>query len=131
MKVMNDFLKLFKGKDAPMNVLILVAAAVVGIFLCKLLSNVMKEGFGEKILKYFHMDGCGHCKKFDPTWDEFVKQHDEAGTGIKLEKIEAANAPDNINGYPSIHLMDGNNKVDELKGERSVASLNALCQNNA
>jgi thiol-disulfide isomerase/thioredoxin len=126
MKIVNDFLKLFKGKDAPMNVLVLVAAAVVGVFLCKLLSNVMRENFENgKALTYYHMDGCGHCKKFDPIWDKFmtVKPDD-----VQCNKVEAKDKPADVEvaGYPTIMLTNNGQKVAELE-ERTVDGLKALC----
>ena len=127
MKMVNDFLKLFKGKDAPMNVLVLVAAAVVGVFLCKLLSNVMRENFGNgPELTYYHMDGCGHCKKFDPIWDKFIMT--EKPDGIQHNKVEAKDKPADVEvaGYPTIMLTNNGEKIAELE-ERTVDGLKKLC----
>ena len=44
------------------------------------------ENFGNPAsLVYFHMDGCGYCKKFNPTWDKFASSYKG---DLKVKKLE-------------------------------------------
>jgi len=87
------------------------------------------ENFGNpKELVYFHMNGCGHCKRFTPIWDEFSGKYNGE---IKLKKLERNEAGDmldkyEIQGFPTILLLDeqGNKKVFE--GDRSVSGLESF-----
>lgn len=87
------------------------------------------ENFGNpKELVYFHMNGCGHCKRFTPIWDEFSGKYNGE---IKLKKLERNEAGDMLNkyeiqGFPTILLLDeqGNKKVFE--GDRSVSGLESF-----
>ena len=87
------------------------------------------ENFGNpKELVYFHMNGCGHCKRFTPIWDEFSGKYNGE---IKLKKLERNEAGDmldkyEIQGFPTILLLDeqGNKKVFE--GERSISGLESF-----
>lgn len=87
------------------------------------------ENFGNpKELVYFHMNGCGHCKRFTPIWDEFSGKYNGE---IKLKKLERNEAGDmldkyKIQGFPTILLLDeqGNKKVFE--GERSISGLESF-----
>tara|TARA_R110001592_G_scaffold45502_1_gene145407 strand:- start:371 stop:787 length:417 start_codon:yes stop_codon:yes gene_type:complete len=87
------------------------------------------ENFGNpKELVYFHMNGCGHCKRFTPIWDEFSGKYNGE---IKLKKLERNEAGDmldkyEIQGFPTILLLDeqGNKKVFE--GDRSIQGLESF-----
>ena len=87
------------------------------------------ENFGNpKELVYFHMNGCGHCKRFTPIWDEFAGKYNGE---IKLKKLERNEAGDmldkyEIQGFPTILLLDeqGNKKVFE--GDRSIQGLESF-----
>ena len=50
------------------------------------------ENFGNpKELVYFHMNGCGHCKRFTPVWDEFSEKYNGQ---LKIKKLERNEAGD-------------------------------------
>jgi len=87
------------------------------------------ENFGNpKELVYFHMNGCGHCKRFTPIWDEFSGKYNGEVKLKKLERNEAGGMLDKyeIQGFPTILLLDeqGNKKVFE--GERSISGLESF-----
>ena len=91
------------------------------------------EGFGtpSKMI-YFYMDGCGHCVKFAPTWEKFVKEYQG---DIKLEKYDRADAGDKItlygvSGFPTIILVDKNGKHKDFDGDRTVAGLTKFADGN-
>ena len=87
------------------------------------------ENFGNpKELVYFHMNGCGHCKRFTPIWDEFSGKYNGEVKLKKLERNEAGDMLDKyeIQGFPTILLLDeqGNKKVFE--GDRSISGLESF-----
>ena len=85
-------------------------------------------------LVYFYMDGCGHCKNFTPTWDNFCSTNSST---IKTYKFEQAQVREqiteyNISGFPTILLLDKNNaKIDEYNGERTVEALTSYVNGRA
>lgn len=87
-----------------------------------------------KKLVYFYMNGCGHCKNFTPTWDEFCSAN---SSSIKTYKFEQAQVKEqissySISGFPTILLLDENNaKIDEYSGERSVEALTSYVNSRA
>ena len=87
------------------------------------------ENFGNpKELVYFHMNGCGHCKRFTPIWDEFSGKYNGEVKLKKLERNEAGDMLDKyeIQGFPTILLLDeqGNKRVFE--GDRSISGLESF-----
>ena len=66
-------------------------------------------------LTLFHMNGCPHCVKMMPEWDKFSKLNPG-----KTQKHEASDVQDltkklNIQGFPTIMLLDANNNKIPLK----------------
>ena len=91
------------------------------------------ENDTSKKLVYFYMNGCGHCNNFTPEWDKFSNSNT---SNITTHKIERSNAQDkletyNINGFPTILLLDENNvKIKEFNGERTADGLQAFVDAN-
>ena len=88
------------------------------------------ENFGNpQELVYFHMNGCGHCKKFTPVWDEFVEKYNG---NLKLKKLERQEAGEDmlkkyqIQGFPTILLLDGQGNKKEFQGDRTVQGLESF-----
>ena len=88
------------------------------------------ENFGNpKELVYFHMNGCGHCKKFMPVWDEFSGKYKG---DLKLKKLEREEAGDDmlskyqVQGFPTILLLDGQGNKKEFQGDRTVSGLESF-----
>ena len=90
------------------------------------------EGFGQpKELVYFYMNGCGHCKKFSPTWDQFSQGYNG---DLNIRKVERADASDEldkyqIKGFPTVLLLDGNGGKKEFDGERTIQGLESFVKN--
>ena len=84
------------------------------------------ENFGNpKELVYFHMNGCGHCKRFTPVWNEFSGNYNGE---LKLKKLERNEAGDllqkyEIKGFPTVLLIDEQGNKKEFQGDRSVEGL--------
>ena len=62
---------------------------LIGIIANMLLTPyVRKEGFkGRKALLLLHMEGCPHCVKLMPEWDNFTKMNDTSITTLSLIHI--------------------------------------------
>ena len=91
-----------------------------------------QAGSGAELL-YFSMDGCGHCKKFNPTWDKFVKQNKHPG----LKKVKVMSDTEDpaeksklskhkVKGFPTIILVVGDQGIP-FEGDRTVAGLDQFC----
>lgn len=89
----------------------------------------------EKSLIYFHMDGCGYCKKFNPEWDAFVKKQPQGLTVLKLERQHPKATPllkeFDISGFPTIVLVDSSGGLETTyDGPRTAAGLLSFCEEN-
>mgnify|MGYP001185948532 FL=1 len=132
---MLGWLKVLRKKFQKMNPVVQVAIAIIAILVVRYLVNTliysnfasgMFESFGNpKELVYFHMNQCGHCKKFTPEWEKFVQGYNG---NLKLRKVERSEAGDELNkyqiqGFPTILLLDGNGGKKEFDGPRTVNGL--------
>ena len=128
MKIPRNLKNIFKSKKIMNIVLILII-----VYLLLIAFNKISEGnTGQNELVFFHMNGCGHCDRFMPTWDKFVK---EMGTTIKTKKIEISEdeklvASADISGFPTIALMNGSKKIKEYDGDRTVKGLKKFVKNS-
>ena len=92
---MLGWLKVLRKKFQKMNPVVQLAIAIIAILVVRYLVNTliysnfasgMFENFGNpKELVYFHMNECGHCKKFTPEWEKFVQGYNG---NLKLRKVE-------------------------------------------
>ena len=104
---------------------------IYNTFLYSYFSAFNLEGFGQpKELVYFHMNGCGHCKKFTPVWDQFASSYNGNLNIRKVERADAANELQQyqVQGFPTILLLDGNGGKKEFQGERTIQGLEAFIQ---
>ena len=100
-------------------------------------SNINLKNDDRKKVIYFLRKDCPHCTNFTPTWDKFIKESSFDKKTIVTYKIDADNIDtfikDNeldikIDGYPTVLMLDSNNKkVNELQ-DRSLASLKAFAK---
>jgi thiol-disulfide isomerase/thioredoxin len=88
------------------------------------------EHFGTpKSMIYFHMNGCGHCKNFSPIWDDFSSNYKGS---LKLKKLEREEAGDDmlkkyeVQGFPTILLLDEQGNKKEFQGDRSISGLESF-----
>ena len=76
----------------------------------------------ENKLTFYHMNGCGHCDKFNPIWEEFTTNY--SGTPpITFEKVESANAPSTVKGYPTVILTKKDGSTSEFNADRTTGEL--------
>ena len=80
-------------------------------------------------LLLIHADWCGHCKRFQPIFNEL---HDKLGDEfplVSIEDSELQNNPKlikalNFKGYPSMKFFDQRGKIiGDYTGERTKESL--------
>jgi thioredoxin-like negative regulator of GroEL len=129
--------KKFEKMSSPVQVVI----AALLIYVCWLMYKLVRyslfntgylENFDNpKTLYYFHMNGCGHCKKFSPTWDQFASKYNGNVQLKKLERAEAGGLLEKyeIQGFPSIILLDDKGQKKEFNGDRTVSGLESFVQN--
>lgn len=82
-------------------------------------------------LVLLHMNGCGHCVRFMPTWREFKARHEDAYRttyGLAIEDYEANEARDlfpSVRSFPTVVLADGATIVATYEGQRTSEALDA------
>tara|TARA_B100001059_G_scaffold233967_1_gene275251 strand:+ start:636 stop:1031 length:396 start_codon:yes stop_codon:yes gene_type:complete len=127
--------KLFNkwNKLSPLFKVAIVFAIIIIIRVIMMHFSLNVENFGNPAsCTYYYMNNCGHCTRFTPEWDEFVKTY----TGpVKLKKVEASEAGNdlkkyNIQGFPTVLFLDddGNSKIYE--GPRTSQGLNKFISEN-
>jgi hypothetical protein len=109
-------------------VLLLIIGVLLVVILALLIDTRVKEKFtsdatGEKMVLY-HLNGCHHCTKLMPVWNELKKTH-----GAHMAEYEATAHPElmkhhNITSFPTI--MKGKHV---FKGERTHDNLKAFLMN--
>jgi len=140
---MFGWIKLLQKKFSNLNPMVQIAIAIVMVlvfgYLIKLLvysnfTGQYLENFGTpKKLIYFHMNGCGYCKKFTPEWEKFVQGYNGDLTLQKLERKEAGDAlleKHKIQGFPTILLVDENGEGKQYDGERTKSGLESFVSNH-
>ena len=129
--------KKFEKLSSPVQ--LIVAALIIYVYwlLFKLVSySIFNAGYLEnfgnpKTMYYFHMNGCGHCKKFSPTWDQFVAKYRGSVQLKKMERAEAGNLLEKyeVQGFPTIILVDDKGQKKEFNDDRTVSALESFVQN--
>tara|TARA_B000000477_G_scaffold124573_1_gene132769 strand:- start:3616 stop:4062 length:447 start_codon:yes stop_codon:yes gene_type:complete len=94
--------------------------------------NKKKENFNIDTpeLLYFSSENCGHCKKFNQTWEniqhtDIIKQKFVDGTA-EFKEVEDKF---NITHFPTILLVNGD-KTIEYDGERTEGDIVKWLNNN-
>lgn len=129
--------KKFEKLSSPVQ--LIVAALIIYVYwlLFKLVSySIFNAGYLEnfgnpKTMYYFHMNGCGHCKKFSPTWDQFAAKYRGSVQLKKMERAEAGNLLEKyeVQGFPTIILVDDKGQKKEFNDDRTVSALESFVQN--
>jgi thiol-disulfide isomerase/thioredoxin len=140
---LNNIKKYANPKFRSGSLMFLGIIFILSIVLFYVFKNPRFENFSDINLKnddrkkviYFLRKDCPHCTKFTPTWDKFIKESSFDKKEIVAYKIDADNIDtfikDNeldikIDGYPTVLMLDSNNKkVKELQ-DRSIEALNAF-----
>ena len=102
------------------------------------LRAVPKPQQSEKVLALFYAPWCGHCKRLEPVWDEFMQNFD-GYNGVKIIKVNGDESPDlaqlhNVRGFPTIKMCVRGVQNPEgfvYEGDRSMNSIAEFLQQNA
>lgn len=150
MKALKSSKKVFMKQPLVFRILV-VAALIVILMKHTSLGNSLNlhipipgfsknlEGFdgdGEnKTLLYLYWKDCGHCKQFNPVWDEFASSNQSQIKTAKFEKDSGEGSASvkkyNVSGFPYVILVDKDGKkIKEYDGERTVESLQQFVQAN-
>lgn len=129
-----------KVKNNPL-IFLLVAYVIFRIF--KLCNRV--EGFeskpasfdqdvsGGKKLVWFYADWCGHCKRMKKEWD--TASNKVNGKMVKIDlgddnsETKKISEKYNINGFPTILLLNNGEKEDEYTDDRTSNAFESYCNN--
>ena len=117
------------GQFAVAVLIIIVIRYLLHLIIYSNFLSSYLENFGNpKELVYFHMTGCGHCKKFNPVWDEFSQSYNG---NLKLKKLERKEAGDllqkyEVKGFPTVLLIDEQGNKKEFQGDRTVQGLESF-----
>ena len=126
--------KKFEKMSAPLQLVV----AVIIIYVCWVLYKLVRysvfnmgylENFGNpKTLYYFHMNGCGHCKRFSPIWSEFKSKYKGPVVLKKMERAEAGSLLEKyeVQGFPTIILVDDKGQKKEFNDDRTVSALESF-----
>lgn len=122
----------------------ILLAVVVGLFvaLSVLLFFKMckksKESFqseNKSTLIFFRANWCGHCQRFKPVWDEFVKECNNSDKYNQIEIIELDIDKEdskplmekhNVRGFPHVVLAKDNEPDKVFKRNRTKEELFAF-----
>ncbi len=81
-------------------------------------------------LVFLHMNGCGWCVKFRPTWDDLLKRDGPAlaRAGLELVDYEASSAgarmyQELVQGYPTVLLDKSGKSPVVFEGDRTRDAL--------
>mgnify|MGYP001167902393 CR=1 FL=1 len=102
----------------------------VSVFLIRKYLFKHQEGLdiNGKSIVYCHMNGCGHCEAFNPTWDQFM--NGSKLPPLQYAKVEASEDPEfmdkvGVHGFPAVIAVDSDGtKIAEHDGPRTVEALN-------
>jgi thiol-disulfide isomerase/thioredoxin len=128
---MKSVMKMFRAQPVLMS---FTTIAVLGLVIFLLMqyqktsyTAYNSEGFQLTPVKahYYYMDGCGHCKDFSPIWDEFTQSYKGK---VQFQKINMKDAEEDVKkykveGFPTVVVIDSNDKFEHYNGERTVAGL--------
>jgi thioredoxin-like negative regulator of GroEL len=87
-------------------------------------------------LIFFYMDGCGHCRDFRPTWQDFTDHASDEKKKVCFAEMSSENDAVmnayNITGFPTVLLVNNaKNTTKTFNGPRTVDGLRAFVRDSA
>jgi len=128
-KALKKIIKMVQKQNSMIRVVLaFVALYILFIFFKKMRwivgNNSYLEGLisSDKTFVFFKMNGCPHCVKMEPEWENFKKV---CPPGIKTKTLEAgANKKEakeyGVSGFPSLLMLSGGKVIDTYNGERNA-----------
>jgi len=90
-------------------------------------STLFKDIANKKVFLLVYIDGCGHCTSLKPAWDAAAKKHPDKMVAINATKDDPATkvliSKLNVEGYPSMFVMDNGKVVKQYSGGRTEQDL--------
>ena len=80
-----------------------------------------------------YADWCGHCDAIKENWTNFENQNKNMNIArLNANMITAGHVTTDaeVKGYPAINFVNGNGKIVDYEGDRSVKSLNEFARNS-
>lgn len=130
----------------------MLALVVVTLLIVSVLCQVVSQnGSGRELFEtdtrkkkkktaeliYVYMDGCGHCKEFDPVWSSFNGEYRDslADVGVSTRKLknDDRDAKDlGIRAFPSVVLVSETDDFPQkpFSGQRTVSGLASFVQDS-
>ena len=140
---LNKVMRFLKSKH-----FMVILAAVLGFFIFKKFTSCgAVEGFtskpstfesdvssGKKLV-WFYADWCGHCKSMKTEWDTASSKVDGKMVKINLgdskdSKVEEISKKYNIQGFPTILLLDNGEIQETYEGERKASDFESFVNDN-
>ena len=100
--------------------IVVLLGVLVALLYQWFVTRKVREMFDESApyrMIYVHMQGCGHCERFKPTWDEFVKTR---GTELRLKGVSVEDfdraSPEwaamklDVSGFPTVLMVETSSK---------------------
>lgn len=113
-----------------MRILILLLLIVLAL---SLIAPKSPYANGKKEMIMFHMNGCVHCERLMPTWDNFSKNNTTKIATKKLERRAAMHLLKkyNVASFPTILMLDGGRKVEKYAGPRTLSGLQGFAKRHS
>ena len=73
----------------------------------------------------FYAPWCGHCKKFEPVYEQIAEKLHRRNGDVRVGRVDATAHPGivgpfNLEGYPTVLLLKGGAAVGTYKGARTL-----------
>lgn len=105
------------ARNTMLMILVLLTISVITYLCVKCMKSKTKESFSgdssTKTLIFFKATWCGHCSRFKPVWDEFVKECEQKHNKTKLLELDIDNEESkplmekhNVRGFPHVVLVE-------------------------
>ena len=104
--------------------ILLLLLIIISVFNYFSKTQYLIEGFNNNPqLTFFYAEWCGHCKKMLPEWEDFEKKYPSNCKKYESKEIsDEMSKKYEINGYPTIVLIQNNEKIKDYTGERNSSS---------
>ncbi len=116
-----------KLKMPTLIIAVLILAALVGLYM---FLKKTREGFQSEVtVRYYFLPTCSWCNKFNPEWEAFVNNLEQDKklkpelAVVKTEKVDGSTNKVPVEGFPTVHLIDKQGKVQEFTRERTATAL--------
>ncbi len=86
---------------------------------------------GKWLIRY-HASWCGHCISMSDEWKKLEKNHQQFNLASVEESAlkKLSKQPNNLLGFPSIHLVNNGQLIKEHEGKRDYENFKSLYTSN-